>query len=658
MTTVVLESTPHEAQDWLHSSLPLTLRLPIDGKPIRCKQEAADSAMTAECTNGMVQLAKPTGMIADVDRTPTLGGEPAARDCGVDEGDETEHEPQSRLQQTTFYCKEAHQRSGNTNENIPNAYGLPLKGEWEVCASGEARDPRSSANVPNATPECVHCPSESSETEDAEGVESEGCEGGTDELTELLTMSVEPYVEDGEPSACVHLGGTRVRIDDANSLGCRTDESSGKADMSQGLTDGSGAQMDAPSAPNKAETTGISHRDDAGTYLRVADAKRPVYETDGAGTHMGTLTGQTDASSVETNTVIPANVLENVRSSRKKAKPPDLPVEASRQRPDEPDGCGNHADVSSTRTDSHCIGNGTETAENDSGNVSKCQTEAQTRNSPHTLEIKSCKRARLWRKVSVDNGDVYVPWNVPVEALSRTFAFGEAESGDEVIAPDIEGKTAEGNSDGDGDQYGDDGDGDGITSSGSVDSIRVNAALLAVESQYMRQDRRTRNGNLPMLSRPPIRHLNRPYRLVMHLHRCGRLKIESINVSIAQGGETAYLEHARVAQPPANISKRCYGVIGPKRQHDRMKIEPARLKIKRLNDKKQQNGEITYLGRTEIAQPPANDAKRLNKAVGPGPRRDWMKIEPVNLRTKRINDKKVQRDETTYLECASAAQPP
>ena len=89
-----------------------------------------------------------------------------------------------------------------------------------MCASGEARDPRSSANVPNATPERVHCPSKSSETEDAEGVESEGCEGGMDEPMELLTMSVEPYVEDGEPSACVHLGGTRVRIDNANSLGC------------------------------------------------------------------------------------------------------------------------------------------------------------------------------------------------------------------------------------------------------------------------------------------------------------------------------------------------------------------------------------------------------------------------------------------------------
>ena len=106
------------------------------------------------------------------------------------------------------------------NENVPNAYGLPLEGEWEVCASGEARDPRSSVNVPNAMPERVHCPSESSETKDAEGVELEGCKGSTDELTELLTMSVEPYVEDGKLSACIRLGGMQMWPGDVDGPGC------------------------------------------------------------------------------------------------------------------------------------------------------------------------------------------------------------------------------------------------------------------------------------------------------------------------------------------------------------------------------------------------------------------------------------------------------
>ena len=51
-----------------------------------CKQEAVESMVTAGCMNRMVNMAKPTETIADVDRTPMLGGEPAARDCGVDEG--------------------------------------------------------------------------------------------------------------------------------------------------------------------------------------------------------------------------------------------------------------------------------------------------------------------------------------------------------------------------------------------------------------------------------------------------------------------------------------------------------------------------------------------------------------------------------------------
>ena len=89
-----------------------------------------------------------------------------------------------------------------------------------------------------------------------------------------------------------------------------------------------------------------------------------------------------------------------------------------------------------------------------------------------------------------------------------------------------------------------------------------------------------------------------------------------------------------------------------------MKIEPARLKIKRLNDKKQQNGEITYLGCTEIVQPPANDVKHLNKAVGPGPQCDRMKIEPVKVKIKRINVNQTLKVEKTYLGCANTMQPP
>ena len=65
--------------------------------------------------------------------------------------------------------------------------------------------------------------------------------------------------------------------------------------------------------------------------------------------------------------------------------------------------------------------------------------------------------------------------------------------------------------DGDGDGDGDDGDMDGATSSGDVDLNRVEEALLAVESQYVHQDRRRRNGDSPVSSVPPVHPAECPY---------------------------------------------------------------------------------------------------------------------------------------------------
>ena len=56
----------------------------------------------------------------------------------VDEADETpdEHQPQS--QQRQLYHKES-QHNENMKRNIPSAHGVPLEGEWSVCASGRVR---------------------------------------------------------------------------------------------------------------------------------------------------------------------------------------------------------------------------------------------------------------------------------------------------------------------------------------------------------------------------------------------------------------------------------------------------------------------------------------------------------------------------------------
>ncbi|KIM67352.1 hypothetical protein SCLCIDRAFT_21202 [Scleroderma citrinum Foug A] len=415
-TLVLLEATP-----W---------RLPIEGEPCECEQEAVNGVVMAGCTNGTVETAEP--QITDIDGMTLLGGGPAQRVGGVDEGDK-EHEPQTRLPKAEFYCEETNQRSGNANENVPNAYRLPLEGEWEVCASSEARDLRSSVNVPNATPERMHCPSKSSETEDAEGVELEGCEGGMDEPTELLTMSVEPYVEDGEPSACIHHGGTseRVSIDEVDSdpgreveptdspnepealitvsieleypdgseiprvciggtswracdvegHGDRADESKGR---SSGWMDVSRAWMDTLNVSNSAKIACISHNNDLDTYLGAAGTKRPVHETDGVRNHADAPIGHRDTPSVETET---------------------------------------------------------ETAENKRGN-----------------------RSRRWKGVSTEGADVYLPWDVPVEVPSRTFVFGQVEGAEEAIAPNVDKRAGDGGGDRDG------GDVDGTTSGDTIDS--------------------------------------------------------------------------------------------------------------------------------------------------------------------------------------------
>ena len=99
------------------------------------------------------------------------------------------------------------------------------------------------------------------------------------------------------------------------------------------------------------------------------------------------------------------------------------------------------------------------------------------------------KSTRRWRKASVDDIDVYMPWNVPIEAPGQTLAFGPFESRVEAIVPSIEGERA---GDRDSDRNGGDGDVDGTTSGGGIDLIQVEAVLLATESVYGAEENESR----------------------------------------------------------------------------------------------------------------------------------------------------------------------
>ena len=213
-TPVVLKSVAHKTQTKPQSSLLLTPGPPVDGEPCECKQEVADSIMTAGCTNRMVKLAEPAE-IADVNRTPMLGRELATRDCGVDEGDGMEHKD-LRLPKAELYCKERHQCNENTMDDVPIAHGVPLEGKWTWSVSGEVSNPKGSENASNAAIKHVDGSCEHPRLADIDGVVSEGCKGSMDKPTELLMMSVEPYVEDGSGMPSVYLGGTHWRAGDTS----------------------------------------------------------------------------------------------------------------------------------------------------------------------------------------------------------------------------------------------------------------------------------------------------------------------------------------------------------------------------------------------------------------------------------------------------------
>ena len=316
-------------------------------------------------------------------------------------------------------------------------------------------------------------------------------------------------------------------------------------------------------------------------------------------------------------------------------------------------GTGTHADASTRQGEVPSVETNPTKPENETEIVSTRRIDSRMQNSPYTAEIAMSKPICRWRSVSIEDIDMYVPWNVPIEVLGRAFEFGEVESAGKAIAPIVEGERAGdgdgGRNRGDGDDERD-GDGDGMTSGGSVDSTRVNEALLAGKSQHTRQTRRTRDGDLPVSPWPPIRVVERPYGAVRWRRRRGRLKVEPRNVNQTQKVEKTYLQRIRIAQPPGNPSQCLNGAIGPCRRRDRIKIESVNIKIERINDKKAQDDETAYLECARAAQPPANTPKRPYGDVRWCRRRGRIKIESIKVKT-------AQEVETTYLECSGIVQP-
>ena len=134
------------------------------------------------------------------------------------------------------------------------------------------------------------------------------------------------------------------------------------------------------------------------------------------------------------------------------------------------DGSRGHVEVSAGHGDGPSIETDMETPENETVNVSMCQIELKMQDSPYILKIAMAKPTRQWKRVSVEGVGIHVPWNMPVEALGRTFKFGQLKRAGEAIASDVEGETAEGAGNGNGSRDGGDDGVDGTMSSGHIDS--------------------------------------------------------------------------------------------------------------------------------------------------------------------------------------------
>ena len=448
------------------------------------------------------------------------------------------------------------------------------------------------------------------------------------------TVSTHP-IEPQSPNSPV--GDSKRGVDVADGLASHTDTSSEHMDPPS-------VETDALTSRNAPNTVSIPRTKPKTPDLPGDGARLALNEQNGWGSHTDTSSAQTGVPGVHTDAITPADEVGNIRTQQNRSKMQNSPLEAARQRSDEPNACRNLTDRSGERASVHSVANETETPANGMERVRTRRNGSKSRNSPNTRKTATPELTSHCKRVSAGGIIVYIPLNAPIDDSSRMFVFGRVEGGEEAIAPKVIDETA-GN--GDGDRNGGGGAVNGTTSSGNVDSTRVEAALLATDSQQTRSGRITRKHSLPVSSEPPIQPAEQPYGLIRRQLRRGKLKIERINdkgVSQMPEVETTHPQRVRFAQPHENPSRRRWEVHRPIHQRGTLKVE-------RINVSRMPRAETTHLARTHAAQPRGNPSKYFHRVYTPIHRRGRPTIE-------RINISQVQKSKTTHLEYARAAQPP
>ena len=252
------------------------------------------------------------------------------------------------------------------------------------------------------------------------------------------TISIHP-LELKTPNS--HPGSTRERAEHPNGLRNCVDTTSGPMDVQS-------VAHKMEMAANTSKTVSTRPNIPKPPNSPSGDAKCDVDEMDGLGGHTDTLNGQADTPSIDVDVIRSANKSKHIRMPPNGLKMANSPMEAASQSLDKPNGCRDQTDRSSARMGSQSIGNDAKMAGNISKNVRTCQIDPKTRNLPHTPENGTPKHSYQWRKVSIDDADVYTPLNMPIDTPSQIFIFGQVEGGDKVmVARDVKQRAGNGNGD-------------------------------------------------------------------------------------------------------------------------------------------------------------------------------------------------------------------
>ena len=345
---------PHKLRD---ESLELQ-NLPIVGESQDSKWQAAEASAKAEGTS---RSAEATRKARIVDGKALPGSEPAKRASAVDKAEEMPDERQPQAKQVELYHKRS-QHNENANRNIPSAHGVPLEGEWSVCASSRVRDSKSDSRGRGVGERAsvdkwswpveklrltVRIPKGCCQLGRADGNASckEALVDGQDESEKLVptTVKLDNPGSGKTPRMC--LGGTKTQVGEHKGHGCRADESNGQANRSRG-------QAAASTVLNTCRTSSMGDSDGTGARLDARGARRNGAGPDGHANRSDVSSGYVDVPGIQNGTNTTADATEIISTRQNALQTQSLPIRARRRDEVEPRSC---ADVPNMCIDMHDV---------------------------------------------------------------------------------------------------------------------------------------------------------------------------------------------------------------------------------------------------------------------------------------------------------------